>query len=84
MVEVESEAKLTSTVRHLLRLHEEALASLTELAGSLNALEAEAKSSEEDRLAAERLTGLLLRKDIEARQPKPVEVSVGVPVAAIA
>ncbi|KAL5961247.1 Bromodomain-containing protein 3 [Taenia solium] len=79
--EVEAESKPISTVRHLLRLHEEALASLTELAGSLNALEAEAKSNEEDHLAAERLTGLLLRKDIEARQPKPVEVSVSVLVA---
>ncbi|KAL5106746.1 Bromodomain-containing factor 1 [Taenia crassiceps] len=72
-LEVEAESKPTSTVRHLLRLHEEALASLIELADSLNALEVDAKSNEEDRLAAERLTGLLLRKDIEARQPKPVE-----------
>ncbi|VDM30910.1 unnamed protein product [Hydatigera taeniaeformis] len=76
--EVEAESKPTSTARQLLRLHEEALASLTELTNSLSALEAKAKSNEEDRLAAERLTGLLLRKDIETRQAKPVEVSFGV------
>nr|CDS21208.1 Bromodomain containing protein [Echinococcus granulosus] len=70
--EVEAESKPTSAMR-LLRLHEEALASLTELADSLNALEEEAKDNEEDRLASERLAGLLLRKDIETRQPKPVE-----------
>ena len=77
--EVEEPAEPTvSAARQLLQLHEEAVAELSSLASRLAALEVDFRANEEERVAAQRLTGLLLRKDIETRLPvakPPAEVS---------
>ncbi|VDD81823.1 unnamed protein product [Mesocestoides corti] len=64
-----------STPMRILRLHEDAVETLERLADGLRDLEAVARAAEPERVAAHRLAGLRLRKDIEAweeaKKPKP-------------
>ena len=74
---MEEDDPTPKATHQLLQLHEEAVASLSSLASGLDALEPEIKANEDERVAAQRLAGLLLRKDIEMRQP-PTVTEVGV------